>query len=148
MVHSQPNKEKIVISRFHWKTATVWFNPYLTDGKPDIAFILGFHTPIVKCTNYNYYLMMKPENADPKGIAEFAANYYNFSKFMKDPDAMFDSTEIAYSDNVSDEDIPEEFRFSLDDVRSMVIIGNFDQYRLPNALQKLLQIRESQSPYG
>jgi hypothetical protein len=140
LIHSGNNEKKVVISRFHWKTATIWFDTFTTNGKPHIAFIRGFHTPIVRSTNYDRWFMLKTDDLIEK--INFNTNFYNFEKLLTDPDAMFNGNQIDYADLVINEPVPQEYRFVLDDIRSLVVIGHFDQDVLPPAIRKLLQIQE------
>ena len=135
------NNENVVISRFHWKIATVWFNAVLSDKKPKTTFVKAVHTPLIQSSKYDRSLVLKLENKSLYERLEIDCLSSIFEGQIKKGNKLFDGNSVSYSDILVQESVPEKYRFVLGKIDSMVIIGDFSPNILPPQLKKLINLK-------
>ena len=124
----------------------MWFAPRLVDSKPNIAFIRGFHTPIieVESSNYPHTLALDSDGMNTLAMIEIVKLCTEFKHFIKRPDDMF-TDHIQYDGVISEDLIDEKYHLILKDVRGLFLVGPYDPESMPQELQNLVNYHKKNS---
>ena len=138
MIHRE-NNENLVLSRFHWKVATVWFNAVLSNNKPKATFVDAVHTPLILSSKYDHFLIINNKRLFER--MEIECLYSIFGTQLEQGNKLFERESASYGDILTRESVPKRYGFILDKIDSMVIIGEFSPTLLPPQLKKIINLR-------
>ena len=135
--------KKIIISRYHWRLLTIWTNLVYTDGNPNISFGNFWHTPIAQCQNYTCNIVV----FTPKGLNSNTGNKYALLKLvgrflpyirLQIP-FKFKGLPIQYFNSLTEEEVPDRFTFTFDNMVGIIIMGN-EREISPTTIKELRNI--------
>lgn len=115
----------MILSRYHWDLITVWTRLVLLDEKPKISFAPIWHTPIVHCVDYEPYWNV-PQDANLLNKAKALRLFTSLNIFILKSNIQdkFNSMPISYADILTEDEVDKKYKFSSDEITSMVIIGS------------------------
>lgn len=132
------------LTRFHNNGIVVWKDFFQKEGKPVAYFRKGFHTPVL-CTT------QKPTWLEPSDIlARMLLNGYFIPKIKKTRSDAHDKYDvISYFDKITNEDVPNNSRFTWDRITYYVVVAPTDNLEeldvSPLLKAKLMTIRDFQA---
>jgi len=129
---------KILVSRAHYSSLTIWLDPLIINGKPVIRFCDIVHTPICLSRSKIHF----GEIRKLAGIDKLRLELIVVPFFMEQiDDRLIDPRKISgYSDRIVHGKPPKRFEFKVEDSRSYFAIGREPPVpgNLPSDIRALL----------
>lgn len=127
---------KTLLSRFHWHVATIWTETLLQEeGKPEVAFTTGIHTPIVRSSSLDYrYVEIEPTLSLRERVEIVMLYLPIFERMLRGE--KFADARNGYDEIMVEGGVPGEYTFDLREIKCAVLIGRFPR---PDDLPTLLK---------
>ena len=137
---------KTLLSRFHWHVATIWTEPILQeDGKPEVAFTTGIHTPIVRSSSLDYrYVEIEPDLSFRERFEIVTLYLPMFERILRGE--KFTDAKNGYDKIIVEGGVPGDYIFDLCEIKCAVLIGRFPRPDdLPNLLKEKIWPEEEKN---